>query len=841
MFKKMLFHILYVNIFVMAFNILLLQINILKGGFTMFAKKKVKNQNAKTEVKKNVTSTQDVLPFKGLYKNGIIETVDGVFSKSYTFDNTNFLAAAEEDQERIFLDFGKLLNSLEANTMAQIVSYNQTINRNEFKDNILLKLTGDAKDEYRKEYNNMLCDKSEKGTNNTRKEIRFITSIPCDNIEIATNEYGRMDATIVKAIKTINKSNAKAEDAYERINSIHKMFNPYNQEDFMPKSEFDLDKIASQGISIKDLIASSSIEFNNKHFILDGDTYGSVLFLDNLPSSLAANIFTDLTSTANNTIVSCTYKPLDINESAKLIKNQTININGSVIDAQKKAAKEGYSANLISPDLQNAQSEAEELRDDITNRNQKLFLTSVTVVVFGRSLEDLNKQVSTIKTVANKHLCLLKELSYQQREGLCTALPFARKDIRVDRLLTTESASVFLPFSTFSVNQPNGIYYGQNALTNEMIVYDRFEGMNPNGVILGKPGSGKSFSSKREIVHALLQSDRDEVYIIDPEREYVALADLLGGQVITLSSNTNVHVNPMDLDTSDVEGDPISSKSDYIIGLISAMVGSYGISSIQRSVADRCIRKLYVEYCDKLKRINLEIAEENKTLPEGKKKPIVTCSPADSPTLVDLFNLLKSQMEPEARNLALGIETFCIGSMNMFAHKTNVEIHSNFVVYDIKEMGSNLYELGIQVCLNDIWIHMFDNFKKGKRTRFYIDEFYLLLRNELSSKFLQMIWKRARKWKGSPTGMTQNIEDLLNSPEARTILNTSNFVMLLSQSPMDKQELANIFSLSEEEQEHITNQGYGHGILILEDNHIPFDDDFPQDTQLFKVMTTKHE
>lgn len=814
------------------------------GIFSLFSVKKSKtvgkNVNSKTDVKSNVKTAQEVLPFEGVYKNGIIETVEGIYTKSYTFDNTNFANATNEDQERIFLDFGKMLNSLESNVMCQIISYNQTTSKEDFKQNILLKERGDNLDVYRQEYNNMLLDKAATGTNNTNKVTKLIVSIPCDNIEIATKEYARLDGTITTLLRTINKGKAEAETTYERLNTIYKILHPFNQDNFLPESEFDLDKIAKQGITVKEFISSSEFEFPTKYFIMNGqEVFGRVLFLDNLPSSLAANVFTDFTNTSSNTVVSCTYKPIDVNESVKLLKNQTININGSVIDAQKKASKEGYGANLISPDLQEAQREAEELRDDITNRNQKLFLTTVTVIVYGKDLEELDKQTTLVKTIANKHLCLLKELDNQQREGLCTALPFARKDIRVDRLLTTESASVFLPFSNIDICQPNGVYYGQHADTKSLIMFDRYSAINSNGVVLGAPGGGKSFASKREIIHALLAADNECVYIIDPEREYKALAELLGGQIITISLGSQEHINPLDLDISDTDENPLATKSDYIIGLVSTMVGSFGLSGIQVSVLDRCIRLLYEPYYTKLAEANAKLTEENASLPENKRKPAITCLPSESPTLVDLFYLLKSQMEPEARNLALSMERFCIGNFDLFAHKANVEIKSKFVVYDTKEIGTSAKELGIQVCLNDVWNHMFEHNKKGIRTRFYIDEFYLLLQNELSAKFLQMIWKRARKWGGAPTGITQNVEDLLNSHEGRTILNTSEFVMLLSQSPMDRAQLADMFNLSETEQEHINHQGAGHGLLIIGGKVIPFHDEFPTDTKLFKVMTTK--
>lgn len=810
--------------------------------FSINKKDKNKVNNGMTKLDKNIKSAQDVMPYQGVYPNGIIETSPGMFTKAYTFDDVNFKVSSDEEQERIFLDFGKMINSIESRSIIQISGYNKTINEKKFSEDVLIHKNGSSYDEYIDEYNNMLSNNLKIGTNNTEKEIYMIVSLPVDNIEIATTEFARIDTSILTALKKINKGQASTVSIYDRLNSIYKMLHPYNQNDFMEFSEFSLENIKNQGITTKDVIAPTSFEFLPKHFILDGNTYGKVMFLDNLPASLSADVFTDFLSLTGNVLVSCTMKPLDVNVSAKLIKNQSININASVIEAQKKATKSGYGANLISPDLQQAAEEAEGLRDDITNRNQKLFLTTLTVVIYGKSLEELEKYSAEAKTIANKHLCMLKDLSQQQREGLCTALPFARKDIYVDRLLTTESTSVFLPFNAYDSIHLGGVYYGLNQITHNLILHDRTKTKNGNAVILGMPGGGKSFSSKREIVHVLLRNTgKDDVFIIDPEREYVGLAKMLNGKVINISLSSEDKLNPMDIDLTDDEN-PIATKSDYIMGLLATMVGDFGLSGVHRSVADRCVRLLYNEYLQILKRENDKIKLHNSDPNNANNQlPTVVSVPDAIPTLKDFYETLKAQPEPEARNLALGIETYCVGSLNLFAYQSNVSIPDDchLVVYDTKDIGTTMKELGVQVCLNDVWTRMFSNFKKHKRTWFYIDEFYLLLQNPSSAKFLQMIWKRARKWGGLPTGMTQNVEDLLRSAEARTILSTSDFVMLLSQAPLDRGHLAELFNISAEELEYITNASPGHGLIYNGSTLIPFEDNFPTDTELYKVMTTK--
>lgn len=797
--------------------------------------KKLQN-NALGKIKKTAgtvipKTVQETIPYFSVYKNGIIETEPGLFSKSYLLQDVNFKIATDEEQENIFINYGKLLNMFGASVKAQITIFNKNIDIEKFKKDILLKTKGDGLDEFRKESNEILLTKLTEGKNSVTQEKYLTISTEADNVESATSMFARLDGEISSAIKAINGVDTSPLSIEERLMILYSIYNIDDSsstigvnKEYCGKhiNSFDLQNLRKMGLTTKDVIAPTSIAFARDHCMI-GDKYARVMFVDNLPSFLTTDLIPDITSVECNMVTSIHYEPIRQDKTVKMIRNQMVNINANVLEAQKKAARSGYSAELISSELANAQEEAKRIMEDITSRNQKMFLVSVICVVFADTIEELKKLTDTLQTVVSKHLCQLKPLSFQQEYGFNSVLPLCNNKLYVQALLTTESASVFMPFSTQELVQQNGMYYGLNAVSHNLILYNRLSSLNANGVILGTPGSGKSFSAKREMINVILNTD-DDVYIIDPEREYAPLAALFGGEVIRIAAGSKTHINPfdMDLDYAD-DDDPITLKSDFIGSICETVIGGrYGLSPTQKTIIDRCVRILYRDYLERMR--------------SEKRTGVDTAS---TPTLVDFYNLLLTQPEIDANNIALALELYCKGSMDTFAYHSNVNTKSRLIVYDIKDIGTGLKEMGLQVCLNDCWNKIISNKKKGKRTWFYIDEFYLLTQTETSARFLQQIWKRARKWGGIPTGITQNVEDLLASKEARGIINNSNFILMLNQSPLDRAELGRMLNISPAQMSYITNSDAGQGLLYNGKTIVPFIDKFPKGNSLYNAMTTK--
>lgn len=802
----------------------------MKKNFNVFGKSADKKKSTKIEIPKTVQKT---IPYRAIYKNGIIEDCDGRYSKSYFLEDVNFTIVAQNEQEVIFEHYGEFLNMFSPEVRFQITIFNRSVDRDKFYDNVLLRHKHDGLDEYRDEVNSILISKINEGKNNLVREKYLTASIEADDIESATSTFARLDTEISLAIKRINDADTFPMTIEERLNIFYDIYNPDTEVSFASRANIDgqeaefftVDLLGKYGLTSKDVIAPSSLTFNADHFI-SGDTYGRILFLDTLPSFLSTKLLSDITDMPCGMITSIQHESVPQDRAVKMIRNQIVNINSNVIDAQKRASKSGYSGNLVSPDLMRSQEEANKLQEDMTTRDQKMYFVTVVIALFADNLDDLNKYTKTLISNAGKYLVTFKKLNYQQEQGLTTVMPLACNKIYAQRMLTTETASLFIPFTAQELTQKNGMYYGLNAVSHNLIFYNRTNSKNANGVILGTPGSGKSFSAKREISNVILGTDAD-VYIIDPEREYAPMAELLNGETVRIAPGSKTHINPFDMDLGYADDDdPITLKSDFIGSLCETVIGGrYGLSPIQKSVIDRCVRKIYVPYMEFMS-----------TQPEG-----VTCDYAHAPTMKDFYDALLEQPEMEAQNLALALEIYCTGSLDTFAYKTNVDVNKRFVVYDIKDIGTGMKEMGLQVCLNDIWNKTISNKKKGKRTWFYIDEFYLLTQTESSARFLQQIYKRARKWGGCPTGITQNVEDLLSSKEARGIINNCDFIMMLNQSPLDGQELAKMLNISPTQMSYITNASAGQGLLYTGKSIVPFNDKYPTNTKMFKVMTTKME
>lgn len=794
------------------------------------AKSNNKNKSSgKTTVPK---TAQKTIPYIAAYDNGLFDLGGGFFSKSYKIDDANFKIASQDDQDNLFIKYGDMLNMFGHEVKAEITVFNRSIVKEEFEKEVLMEYRHDGLDEYRQEANEILLDKMAEGKNNITKEIYLTVTIEADDYDAAVLTFSRLDAEVSSAIKQINGVETFPLKLADRLSVLYDIYNPGSNFPLCQQREikgktvnsFDIDTLKQQGLTTKDAIAPSAIRFNNDHFIFN-EAYGQTLYLQLLPSFLSTDFMVELNELSCNMITSVHFDSLRQDKAMNLVKRQIVNINSNVIDAQKKASKAGYSADLISPELMKAKNEADKTLGDMMSRNQRMFYVTLVITHFADSLENLKLQFEQIQTIGQKFMVRLSKLSMQQEIGFNASLPLGVNRLETKRLLTTETASLFIPFSAQELSQNGGIYYGLNAVSRNLILYDRTQALNANGIILGTPGSGKSFTCKREMISVLLNTDAD-VYVIDPEREYAPLAELFDGEIIRIAAGSKVYLNPMDMDLNYAnEDDPVTLKADFICSLCETVLGGkYGLSQSQNSIIDRCVRQLYEPYITYM----------------SQHKEKGSCDTSKMPTLRMLYELLLKQPEPEAKNIALSLERYTTGSLDTFAHRTNVNTKKRFVIYDIKDIGAGMKEMGLQICLNDIWNKTISNKQKyNKRTWFYIDEFYLLTQTDSSAKFLQEIFKRTRKWGGVPTGITQNVEDMLVSKEARSIIANCSFVLMLNQAPTDKQELAKMFNISPAQLSYITNADTGQGLIYTGKSIVPFIDKYPTNTKTYAAMSTK--
>lgn len=781
-----------------------------------------------TDVPKTV---QGSIPYLGVYENGIFQNDENTYSKVYKIPDMNFLIEDTERQKEIFGNFMELLSSFGPEVHVQQVIFNKTIKPAELESKVLMKTQNDKLNEYREEMNEMLIDKMAKASNNIIHEKYFVLSVEADDIVAAKATFERLDREISAGFERVTKTTTKPLTLIERLSLMYDIYNmdsnvPFYRRTKMKKDNvmesFNMRHIQKMGLTSKDVIGPSALTFERDHMII-GTTYARAMMVSNLPSFLRGDILTELSNMPFNMLTSVHYRALPQSKAITLLKNKLVDVNANVVTLQKKASRNGYSVDVISPEIKQASQEVESLMGDLTQDNQKLFYTTITAVIFAKTKEELDENTKLFQATAERFVCQAMILATQQEAGLTTALPLGRNKLKVERLLNSRAAAIFLPFGVKELWQDDGMYYGLNGVSKQMILYNRSSAINGNGCIFGVPGSGKSFSAKREIVNVLLHTD-DDVFVIDPENEYAGLAKLFYGSSIRIAPGSDVHINPMDmgLDYSAEGDDPITMKADFIASICEAATGSrYPLTPIQKSVIDRCVKNVYREYIRTLRA-------------EGKSEDAKIV-----PTLRDFYEEVKLQPEPEAHNLALALEKFVEGTQNSFAFRTNVNVNNRFTIYNIKDIGTGMKSIGLQVCLDNIWNKMIANYKKGKRTWLYCDEFHLLTQTEISAKYTQQIWRRARKWNGIPTGITQQVEDMMKTEEGRAIIGNSEFVMMLSMNAYGRAQMQQMYNLTDAEMEYITSSGSGHGLIYNGKDIIPFVDEFPKDTKLYNAMTTK--
>lgn len=767
-----------------------------------------KPKQKKARKKRSVPKTvQKTLPYQKIVYDCIFRIDDSHFSKTYRFDDINYSIAKQEDQEAIFLGYCAVLNSLDTGADMQITVYNNRVNKAKFNDMVLLKHKGDGFDRYIDVYNQMLTEKMEQGQNGIIRSKFLTVTVQAADEDAARVKFSSIDVEIVNAFKKLG-SETRPMTANERVALLKDIFRGADIE--IPElTEKDFKRKADRAYCCPDYL-----EFKKDYFMW-GDKYARTMFIKDMPASLKDCLLTDILGTNLDVMVTVNVAPVDPYKALKIVQHQLTSMQANKLQAEKKALQSGYTADVINQDLKHSLQEAEELLDDLRSKNQKMFLDNIIIMVTAADIDELNANTETIEAVVRKHICSLSTLYYQQEKGLQSVLPVGNCTLKIRRTLTTESTAVLLPFSAKEISQKNGMYYGLNALSNNMILFSRLNLKNPNGFILGSPGSGKSFAAKREMLNVFLATD-DDIIIIDPESEYASLVAALNGETIYVSPASGNHINPLDMskDYSDDES-PLTMKSDFILSFCECLVGKQGLSAKERGIIDRCLTQTYGEY--------LQTFDKEKT-----------------PTLMDFYETLKAQPEPEAQGLALSFELYIKGNLNMFAHQTNVDTNNRVVSYDIKDLGKQLKTLGMLIVLDYVWNRITLNRAKGKRTWIYMDEIYLLFANEYSANFLFELYKRARKWGGVPTGITQNVEDLLKSETARSMLSNTDFVMMLNQATSDRVQLAKLLNISDNLLTFVTNSDSGQGLICCGGSIIPFKDKFPHN-ELYDLMTTKLE
>lgn len=752
-------------------------------------------------------SVQDMIPVRTVYPDGIFEVAQGKYSRSYRFDDINYAVASGPDKESMFLKYSEILNSLDSGAVSKITVNNRRMDRREIARDILLPSRNDRLDEYRKEYNRILLEKALATTSMVQDKYLTI-SVFKNSIEDARTYFARVGAELQMHFSKLG-SRLTELDAEERLKILFDFYRIGEESSF----SFDMEDYAKKGHSFKDYISPDSIEVSDDFFMM-GEKYGRVMFLKDYAAYLKDDIVTKLTDISRNLMLSIDIIPIPTDEAVREVENRMLGVETNAANWQRRQNANNNFTAMLPYDMELQRKETKEFLEDLTTRDQKMMFALVTVVHMADTKKQLDEDTEAIKTAARERMCQLATLKWQQMDGLNTALPIGVRKIDVARTLTTESLAVLMPFRVQEISHKHGIYYGQNAISKNMIVADRQQLMNGNSFIVGVSGSGKSFAGKNEIVNLMLADDCD-VILLDPEREYSSLVRAMGGEVIHISATSPNHINAMDLNKEYGDGaNPVILKSEFVLSLCEQLIGSQNLGAKQKSIIDRCTAGIYREYQSR----------GYEGIP---------------PTLQDFHRELLSQNESEAKEIALAIELFTDGSLNTFAKHTNVDTNNRLICYDILDLGKQLMPIGMLVVLDSILNRITRNRAQGRKTFVFIDEIYLLFQHEYSANFLFTLWKRVRKYGAYCTGITQNVEDLLQSHTARTMLANSEFLIMLNQAPTDRMELAKLINISSEQMDFIRDVNPGCGLIKVGSALVPFENKFPRNTKLYRLMSTK--
>ena len=757
-------------------------------------------------------TAQQTIPYLAMSPDGICKVTEKKYSKSIAYDDINYQLAQADDKTAIFENWCDFLNYFDATVSVQLSFINRGTRSGGAEEVVAIPAQNDAFNSIRTEYADMLKHQLEKGNNGFVKSKYITFSVEADNLNAAKARLARIETDILNNFKVLGVA-ARPMTGYERLEALHSVFHPEGE-----PFRFSWDWLTPSGLTTKDFIVPSSFRFGEGRYFRMGRKIGAVSFLEILAPELNDRMLADILDLETGIVVNLHIKSIDQTEAIKTIKRKITDLDKMKIEEQKKAVRSGYDMDIIPSDLAMFGGEAKNLLQDLQSRNERMFLLTFLVVNMADTKRKLENDIFAAAGIAQKYNCALTRLDYQQEAGLMSSVPLGENLIPIQRGLTTSSTAIFIPFITQELFQQGAaLYYGLNALSSNMILCDRKRLKNPNGLILGTPGSGKSFAAKREITNAFLITD-DDIIICDPEAEYYPLVRRLHGQVIRISPTSTQYVNPMDINLNYSEDDnPLALKSDFLLSLCELVIGGKeGLMPVEKTVIDRSVRNVYRPF-------------------------LAAPDPAKMPILGDLYDELLRQPEPEAARVAAALELYVSGSLNVFNHRTNVELSNRLVCFDIKQLGKQLKKLGMLIVQDQVWNRVTINRAEKKSTRYYMDEFHLLLKEEQTAAYSVEIWKRFRKWGGIPTAITQNVKDLLSSREVENIFENSDFVLMLNQAQGDREILARQLNISPQQMKYVTHTEAGEGLIFYGNVVLPFLDRFPQNTELYRVMTTRPE
>ena len=747
---------------------------------------------------------QDVIPIRRIWKDGIF-MVGGKFAKTYKFTDINYLVASREDKEAMFLSYSELLNRLDSGATTKITINNRRLNKANFEQSILMPMRGDFRDEYRKEYNQMLLDKAT-GANGIMQEKYITISVNKKDIEEARAYFARVGADLISHFAALGSKCAEL-DAEEKLRILHDFYRQGEEADF----HFDVSDRMKKGHDFRDYICPDSLEKNSDYLKL-GEKFCRVLFLKDYASYIKDSMVTELTDFNRNMMLSIDVVPVPTDEAVREVENRLLGVETNITNWQRRQNSNNNFSAVIPYDMELQRKESKEFLDDLTTRDQRMMFAVITMVLTADSKEQLDSDTEAVLSVARKHMCQLAPLKFQQLDGLNTVLPIGTRKIHAFRTLTTESLAVFMPFKVQEIQDRGGIYFGENAISHNLIMCNKANLLNQSAFLLGVPGSGKSFSAKELIAFLILNTDED-VLVCDPENEFGPLAEALGQEtatVIHMTAGGKDRLNAMYMVDGYGENNPIVEKSQFIMSLVE-QIDKAGVGPQQKSIIDRCTALVYQD-----------AAASGKTA-----------------TLCDLREKILQQPEEKAKEIALSMELFTTGSLDIFGRESTVDLDKRIVVFDIHSLGSQLKPTGLLVITDTILNRVTLNWKRGKRTHVFIDEMHVVFESEQSGIFFNSAWRQFRKRGAYPTAITQNVEYLLDSVQASTMLSNSEFVVMLNQAASDRAKLAKLLNISDEQMSYVTNADAGCGLIKYGSALVPFINRFPKNTKLYQLMTTK--
>ena len=752
---------------------------------------------------------QDLIPVQRIWPDGIFQVGPNKFSKTWKFTDINYQVASEEDKENMFLLYSDVLNSFDSAATTKITVNNHRLNKKDFEDSILMPLKNDGLDTYREEYNDMLLEKAT-GANGITQEKYITVSINKKSVEDARTYFARTGADLQMRLSSLG-SRLEDLDAVEKLRILHDFYRPGDEITF----EFDIAQRAKLGHDFRDYICPDTIERGNDYIKL-GEKYVRVLFLKDYGNYISDDTIAELTDMNRNMMLSIDVLSVPTDEAIREVENKLLGVETNITNWQRKQNQNNNFSAVIPYDMELQRNKTKEFLADLTTRDQRMMLCLITLAISSDTKEQLDLDTESIQAVAKGRHCQMAVLKWQQAEGLNTALPFGVRKIDCFRTLNTESLAVFLPFKTQEIMDKGGIYYGENAISHNLIMCNKENLLNQSAFLLGVPGSGKSFSAKELITFLMLNTD-DDILISDPEGEYAPLVEAMGpdmGSVIRVSAGGRDRLNAMYMVDGYGENDPIVVKSQFIMSLVE-QIDKKGVGPQQKSIIDRCAAAVYRE-AEKLK-----------------------SSGGATPTLCTFREKLLQQPEREAKQIALSLELFTTGSLDIFGRESNVDMDKRVVVFDIHGLGSQLKPTGLLVITDTMLNRVTLNWRNGKCTHVFIDEFHVVFENEFSAQFFNSAWRQFRKRNAYPTAITQNVEYLLDSVQASTMLSNSEFVIMLNQAASDRAKLAKLLNISEIQMRYITNAPAGSGLIKYGSTLVPFVNRFPKDTSLYQLMTTR--